>query len=179
MSEPFLGEVRMWATYYTPQNWANCDGQLIAITDNAALYSLLGTTYGGDGRVQFGIPNLKGRAPIHTATTSTWESIGRGQFGGVDRVTLNETTMPQHTHQLKANAGNGTTIFPIPTTPAPGEKMLSVADGGNFYGAATNLQALNENMISDAGAGQPHLNVQPSLAVRFAIAMNGLYPSRS
>ena len=165
MAEPFLSEIRIMSFGFPPKGWALCDGQLLPINQNQALFSLLGTTYGGDGRVNFGLPNLQGRVPIHFGACHTL-----GERGGEQGHTLSISELPTHTHTVGANTGNA-------TTPIPGTNLLAVAN--NLYAAATNLVALGPSMIANVGGSQAHLNMQPFLVLNFSIALQGIFPSQT
>jgi microcystin-dependent protein len=163
MAEPFLSEIRIMSFVFPPKGWALCDGQLLPINQNQALFSLLGTTFGGDGRVNFGLPELRGRAPIHVGSGHTL-----GERGGEQAHTLSIGELPTHTHSAQANSGNA-------TTPIPGGNLLGAAN--NLYAAATNLVALGPSMIGSVGGSQAHLNMQPFLVLSFCIALQGIFPS--
>ena len=175
MSEPFVAEVRIFAGNFAPRGWAFCDGQLLPISQNTALFSLIGTTYGGDGRSTTALPNMQGRAPMHPGRGPGLTDRRLGQRGGVDAVTLTEAQMAQHGHSLMASPNPGET---------PG--VTSVGGIANSYarsvgGAAYADRADPVEMVTlpDAGASQPHNNRQPYLTLNFIIALVGLYPSRS
>jgi microcystin-dependent protein len=163
MAEPFLSEIRIMSFAFPPKGWALCDGQLLPINQNQGLFSLLGTTFGGDGRVNFGLPDLRGRVPIHVGGSHTL-----GERGGEQAHTLNISEIPTHTHTANANSGNAAT--PIPTN-----NLLGAAN--NLYAAATNLVSLNASMIANVGGSQAHLNMQPFLTLSFCIALQGIFPS--
>ena len=165
MAEPFLSEIRIMSFGFPPKGWALCDGQLLPINQNQALFSLLGTTYGGDGRVNFALPNLQGRVPIHFGAGHTL-----GERGGEQAHTLSISELPTHTHSAMANSGNA-------TAPTPGNNLLAAAN--NLYAAATNLVALGPSMIANAGGSQAHLNMQPFLVLNFSIALQGIFPSQT
>ncbi|WP_428243284.1 phage tail protein [Gynuella sp.] len=185
MSIPFYGEIRMWATVFAPRSWANCDGQILAITDNQALAALIGAIYGGDGRNTFALPDMRGRTPLGDSSSGGGYSLGLRY--GFDTISLSESNLPSHTHTLKANTTPGTTNFPISKTTVPVHRMLSqttpvTTSNSYFYYDDQNqssLTSLHPNMISDAGGSQGHFNIQPSLGMRFCIAMDGLFPSRN
>src|SRR5215471_4033955 len=168
MSEPFLSEIKIMSFGFPPKGWALCDGQLLPINQNQALFSLLGTTYGGDGRVNFGLPNLQGRAPMHVGNGHTL-----GERGGEAAHTLSAAEMPLHVHT--ANAANV-----VATTGSPnGGHVLAQSAGSNLYGAATNLAAMNANSLANVGGSQAHLNMQPFLVVNFCIALQGIFPTQN
>jgi microcystin-dependent protein len=166
--DPFLGEIRMFGGNFAPAGWATCDGQLLPIAQNTALFSLIGTIYGGNGQTTFALPDLRGRLPVHTGS-----GLAIGQAGGSETVTLTATNLPAHTHVANA-ASAGTTLGPASQYWAadPGENVAPYAaapDGNVMSGAAIGAQ----------GGSQPHENMQPFLAITFIIALQGIYPSRS
>ena len=166
MAEPFLSEIRLMSFGFAPKAWAQCDGQVLPINQNQALFSLLGTTFGGDGRVNFALPNLQGRVPIHVGSGHTL-----GERGGEQAHTLSTAETPTHTHPVAANASaNGGSA-------SPNGNFLG---GGNNVYAAPNagaLTALNSGSIASVGGGQAHLNMQPFLTLNFCIALQGIFPS--
>ncbi|MEO8503275.1 MAG: tail fiber protein [Acidobacteriota bacterium] len=166
MAEPFLSEIRMMSFNFPPKGWALCDGQLLPINQNQGLFSLLGTTYGGDGRVNFGLPNLQGRVPIHMGSGHTL-----GERGGEQGHTLSISEIPTHTHVL-----SGTTAT---ATPQPVPVNAYLAPTASMYGAATNLTSLNPGSITAVGGSQAHLNMQPFLVLNFSIALQGIFPSQT
>lgn len=166
MSEPFLGELRLFPiSNYAPRGWAFCDGQILPINQNQALYSLLGTTYGGDGRNTFALPDLRGRVPIHVHP-----SIPLGTSAGEASHTLTVNEIPQHTHQVMASSANATATNPTGNTWA----QVSAP-----YAQANSLTPMNSAAIGTAGGSQPHSNMQPYQAMHFCIATQGIYPSRN
>ena len=151
---------------FPPKGWAFCNGQLLPINQNQALFSLLGTTFGGDGRVTFGLPDLQGRAPIHVGGGNTL-----GERGGEQAHTLSISELPTHTHT--ANAANV-----APTAGAPNNtRVLSQSAGANLYAAAGNLVTMNAGVLGTVGGSQAHLNMQPFLTLSFCIALQGIFPS--
>lgn len=167
MSEPFLAEIRMVGFNFAPRGWAFCDGQILPINQNQSLYSLLGTTYGGDGRTSLGLPDLRGRAPMHFNG-----SHPLGQKGGQETHTLQVSEMPAHNHNLNASGAETGGI-------TPGGNVLANA-GASLYTdqIAVNKGQLRASTIGTVG-GQAHNNMQPTLAIRFCIALRGLFPSRN
>ena len=170
MSEPFIAEIRIVPYNFAPRGWAFCDGQLLPIAQNTALFSLIGTTYGGDGRTTTALPNLQGRAPMHPGRGPGLTSRRLGEKVGITDVTLSEAQIPAHTHALMANdAGHD--------TPDPGGHSLS--DRPLYHDGTNNQVDLASEAVGTTGGGQSHTNVQPYLALNFCIALVGLYPSRS
>jgi microcystin-dependent protein len=163
MAEPFLGEVRLMSFTFAPRGWALANGQLLPINQNQALFSLLGTTFGGDGRVNFALPDLRARVPIHVGNGHTL-----GQRGGEEAHTLSVAEVPTHTHVVNASGSDGNTNL-------PGGSVLATA--ANVYGAAGSLIALQQPTVTNVGGSQPHLNMQPYLTLSFCIALQGIFPS--
>lgn len=168
MSEPFVAEVRIFAGNFAPRGWAFCNGQLLPIAQNTALFSLVGTTYGGDGRTTMGLPNLQDRAAMHAGNGPGLTQRRLGQTGGADEVTLTEAQMPAHAHSLRGSTDRG-------ELRAPTGRALARAVN---YGPTANVDMADE-ALAETGGAQPHNNRQPYLAVNFIIALVGLYPSRS
>jgi microcystin-dependent protein len=165
MAEPFLSEIRMMSFVFAPKGWALCNGQLLPINQNQALFSLLGTTYGGDGRVNFALPNLQGRTPIHMGNGHTL-----GERGGEQAHTLSISELPTHTHVFNASQANAN--LPVPTN-----NMFGTSN--NMYAAAGNLGSINAGTIPNVGGSQAHLNMQPFLTLSFCIALQGIFPSQT
>lgn len=170
MSEPFLAEIRIVGFNFAPRGWAFCDGQILPINQNQSLYSLLGTTYGGDGRTSFALPDLRGRTPIHVGS-SNGTNHQLGQKSGEETHTLSTAEMPQHTHSIACNQTQGTADEPAGQFPA------RAAD--SIYGPLANSQAMGSGTIANAGGSQAHENMQPFLTLNFCIALQGLFPSRN
>jgi microcystin-dependent protein len=166
MAEPFLSEIRIMSFVFPPKGWALCDGQLLPINQNQGLFSLLGTTFGGDGRVNFGLPDLRGRAPIHVGSGHTL-----GERGGEQGHTLSIAEIPTHVHVWNANGSPATTNTPTTTL------VLAQSTGDNAWGPGSNLVAMNPGTIANVGGSQAHLNMQPFLILSFCIALQGIFPS--
>lgn len=166
MAEPFLSEIRIMSFVFAPKGWALCNGQLMPINQNQALFSLLGTTFGGDGRVNFALPDLRGRTPIHVGSGHTL-----GERGGEQAHTLSIAELPEHVHVW--NAVN------IPATTSNSNATLTLAQSvqSNLYSAASNLAAMAPNAVGNVGGSQAHLNMQPFLTLSFCIALQGIFPS--
>ncbi len=169
MSEPFVGEIRMFAGNFAPRGWAFCDGQLLAVSQNDALFSLLGTIYGGDGRTTYGLPDLRGRIPIHAGSGPGLSPRRLGAKSGVEKVTLTTNQLPSHTHTFKASTSNGTNDSPQGTVFGSG-----IADV--FHSTAT--ENMRSTMVTDTGGSRSHSNLMPFLCIHFIIALFGIYPSR-
>lgn len=172
MAEPFLAEIRVFSFNFAPRGWAFCNGQLIPITQNTALFSLLGTTYGGDGRINFGLPDLQGSVPVHPGQGPGLSNYVRGEVGGSSEVTLIAAEMPSHTHTLNISSLEGTENSPKNMYP-------SGYAGVGLYaplGSATTL--MSPMMLGLAGGSQPHDNMMPYLALNFCMALEGEFPRR-
>ena len=167
MAEPFLGEIRLMSFVFPPKGWALCNGQLLPINQNQPLYALLGTTYGGDGRVNFALPDVRARVPIHVGS-----GFILGQRGGETAHTLITGEVPQHTHQAQASSTAG-------NTNVPATNLLAGSAPNNLYGTAAALEAMNNATITNAGGSQPHQNEQPYLTISFCIALQGIFPSQT
>ncbi len=167
MAEPFLSEIRIMSFGFPPKGWATCDGQLLPINQNQALFSLLGTTYGGDGRVNFGLPNLQGRAPIHMGSGHTL-----GERGGEQAHTLSIGELPTHTHTAIGAAVDGTQA-------TPAANYLGQSLKQPYHVTDNNLGALAAGSLANVGGSQAHLNMQPFLVLNFSIALQGIFPSQT
>ncbi len=166
MSDPFLAEIKIVSFNFAPKGWALCNGQLLPINQNQALFSLLGTTYGGDGRVTFALPNLQGRTPLHFGS-----GVVLGQVAGEENHTLINTELPTHNHAANGVSVNG-------DAPAPTGTLMA-AESTAMYAPASNLAALTNGTIGNIGGSQPHSNMQPYLTLNFCIAIQGIFPSQS
>jgi microcystin-dependent protein len=175
MSEPFIAEIRMFAGNFAPRGWAFCDGQLLQISDNTALFSLIGSTYGGNGRTTMALPNLQGRAPMHPGHGPGLTARRLGEIVGVETVTLSEAQIPSHTHTERSASGPASSTAPSTATSfaTAGRRQVTFAPSSS---ATVDLASA---AVSNTGGGQAHTNIQPYLAMYFIIALNGLYPSRS
>ena len=171
MAEPFLGEIRIFSFGFPPKGWALCDGQLLPINQNQALFSILGTTYGGDGRVNFGLPNLQGRVPLHF---SVGQGIGLGQQGGSETVTLSLPQLPTHAHPLAASTDPAVAMLPVANALAKKPRF-----GADVYAAAPADTLLHPASLGGTGGNQPHENMQPFTVLNFAIALQGIFPSQN
>jgi microcystin-dependent protein len=167
MAEPFLSEIRIMSFGFAPTGWALCNGQLLPINQNQALFSLLGTTYGGDGRVNFALPDLRARVPIHMGSGHTL-----GERGGEQAHTLSIAELPTHAHVLTASSAAANA--PVPFGPA-GNLLADTPT--KIYGPPNNLGATNAGSVTSVGGSQAHLNMQPFLTLNFSIALQGIFPS--
>jgi microcystin-dependent protein len=165
MAEPFLSEIRIMSFVFAPKGWALCNGQLLPINQNQALFSLLGTTFGGDGRVNFALPDCRGRTPIHVGNGHTL-----GERGGEQAHTTSIAELPTHTHVRNANSGTGNATSPAATA------ILAKAPA-NAYAAASQLTSMAPASVGNVGGSQAHLNMQPFLTLNFCIALQGIFPS--
>lgn len=169
MSEPFVAEIRIFAGNFAPRGWAFCNGQLLPIAQNTALFSLIGTTYGGDGRTTTALPDLQGRIPMHAGRGPGLTERRIGAKTGTESVALAESQIPNHTHQLVGTEEDIDASSPAGNYLATGNDLYSATDGSTLAGAS----------VGNAGGGQAHNNMQPYLALNFIIALIGTYPSRS
>jgi microcystin-dependent protein len=173
MSDPFVAEIRMFGGNFAPTGWAQCNGQLLPLSQNTALFSLLGTYYGGDGKSTFALPNLQGSSPIGQGQGAGLTDRSLGEAAGSPNITLLQSEIPAHSHNLNAYADDLADI----NTPSP-SVILGTTAGLNLYGTPSNT-TLNAQDTSLFGSSQPHNNQQPYLVVNFIIAMQGVYPPRS
>lgn len=169
MSQPYIGEIRMFGGSFAPRGWSLCDGQLLAISQYDALFSLLGTIYGGDGRTTFGLPDMRGRVPVHQGTGPGLPNQRLGAKGGSERVTVTTGQLPSHTHQPSIAAGSAVSGSPTGGLPAAAQ--------GDFYTGDFTAQPLHSSAMTSKGGGQSHENVQPFQCVTFIISLTGVYPS--
>lgn len=168
---PFIGSIAMFAGNFAPRGWAFCNGQLLPISSNTALFSLLGTTYGGDGRTTFGVPDLRGRAPIHSGQGAGLSNRRLGDKSGTENVTLTSSQIPSHSHSFNVSSNTGNSDSPA------GKYIAANSEGiGQFTDSANSTMAA---AVGNAGSSQAHSNMQPYLAINFIIALEGLYPSRN
>ena len=168
MSEPFLSEIKIASFNFAPKGWTLCNGQLLPINQNQALFSLLGTTYGGDGRVNFGLPDLRGRLAMHMGNGHTL-----GERGGEEAHTVIQSEMPAHTHFMPATSAVGDAFVPATHIPAGSAPDQIYSAGSN------NMAAMNPAMVTTVGGSQPHNNMMPYLTLAFIIALQGIFPSQT
>lgn len=175
MSQPYVGEIRMFGFSRVPNGWQACDGSLLSIAEYEVLYALIGTTYGGDGQTTFGVPDLRGRLPIHQGTGPGLSNYVIGQMSGSESVTLTTQQMPAHTHTAVATTAAATAV-------TPGASLLPGAvSGDNFYVntvAGNSAAAMSAQMLTQAGGSQSHENCMPTLTVQYCIAWAGIFPSQ-
>lgn len=172
MPDPFIGEIRTFGFNFAPVGWAMCNGQLLPINQNTALFSLLGTYFGGNGTTTFGLPDLRSRVPIHMGQGSGLSEYVLGQFGGDENVALQATQLPSHSHPVNANDGAASS-----TRPAGG--VLARSGSDIYAGSPDGSTVMNTTMIANSGGNQAHPNIQPYLTLNVCIALVGVYPSRS
>ena len=179
VSEPFLAEIRLFGFNFAPRGWALCDGQILPINQNQSLFALLGTTYGGDGRTSFALPDLRGRSPVHFGSGDD-HTVTQGQKGGEETNPLSLQALPEHTHNVTTTGDQGTDTSISGLAGMPNNVLASQARRGEpFYSAANALTTMHNATISNMGGGQAHNNMQPCLTISFTIALQGLFPSRN
>ncbi|MEM7391911.1 MAG: tail fiber protein [Verrucomicrobiota bacterium] len=171
MAEPFIAEIRIFAGNFSPRGWSFCDGQLLPIAQYTAVFSLVGTVYGGDGRTTFALPNIQGRAVTHAGNGPGVSARNLGQKFGTSTVILNATQIPSHSHGLQGIDDDADQTTPVNTGPA-------IADDDQYRAPGTKVN-MGANMLENVGGGQSHNNLQPYLTLNYIFALQGLYPSRS
>jgi microcystin-dependent protein len=180
MASPFLAEIRMFSCDFAPKGWALCNGALLAINQNQALFALVGTDYGGNGQQSFGLPNLQSSLALHQGTGTGLSTYTIGVPGGVANVTLTSNQIPIHTHTFNAATTAADepaiSLAVVPATPASGATAYVVSQGAD---PALVAQTLATGVVADAGGSQPHSNLMPSLCITFCIALQGIFPSQS
>jgi microcystin-dependent protein len=167
MAEPFLSEIRIFSFNFPPKGWAFCNGQFLPINQNQALFSLLGTTYGGNGQTTFALPNLQGNVPIHTGNDHTL-----GEKAGTSAVTISQQTMPGHLHFLQGTSNSSGNVATVGTA-------LLATSGNTIYGNASNLVSAGPTSVTSVGGSQAHNNMMPYLVLNFCIALQGIFPSQN
>jgi microcystin-dependent protein len=173
MSEPYIGEIRIFAGNFAPLNWALCQGQLLAISEYSALYALLGTIYGGDGTTTFALPDLRSRVPVHQGSNNFGNYV-MGQQAGEENITLAVNQLPAHTHGVRASSTyNGDNISPS------NELWAASTDGNTPYTANAPNTTMNAGLVGNVGGNQPHSNIQPFVSINFIIALAGIFPSQN
>lgn len=171
MSEPFVGEIRMFAGNFAPRGWAFCDGQLLAVSQNDALFSLLGTIYGGDGRTTFGLPDARGRLPIHAGQGPGLSPRRLGAKSGAEKETLTVNQLASHSHDFRANTQTATST-------SPQGRALAADVGVAYLADASQDASMGNSMVTNTGGSRSHTNLMPALCIHFIIALFGIYPSR-
>jgi microcystin-dependent protein len=172
MASPYIGEIRMFGGKFAPAGWSFCDGQLIPISENDALFTLIGTTYGGDGQETFALPNLQSRVPVHAGTGPSGVTYQLGELDGVESVTLTMNQIPAHSHAVLATKDVG-------STPQPQNNLVAQNASVQVYRAQAGNAAMNAQAVSNIGGSQPHSNIQPFLCVNFIISLFGVFPTQS
>lgn len=177
MTQPFLGQIQPFGFGFAPRNWAQCNGQIMSISQNTALFALLGTMYGGNGQTNFGLPNLQSRVPMHAGTYLGGTYV-QGQMDGEEQVTLTLNELPMHNHAFMGSPNNAND-----TQPDAGVALAQIAQasapGDPYYAPDTAPQPLNPTSLSVVGSNLPHSNIQPYLTINWCIALNGIFPSRN
>lgn len=172
MGSPYVGEIRMFAGNFAPAGWEFCSGQLLPISENETLFTLIGTTYGGDGQSTFALPNLQSRVPVHMGTSPFGTNRVIGEAGGAEQVTLTTQQIPAHTHPFSASSAAASGTAPSST------ETLGVTVGFDAYVGPSGLTAMSNQTVSAAGGSQPHENVAPFLCINFIISLFGIFPSQ-
>lgn len=172
MSEPFVGEVRMFAGSFAPRGWAFCDGQLLAVSQNDALFSLFGTIYGGDGQTTFGLPDLRGRVPIHAGSGPGLTPRSLGSNSGSENETVAANTLPSHSHEFRASTNIADESDPS------GNVLAQPPAVSTYFPTVPNTADLAASSLASVGGNQSHTNLMPFLCVNFIVALVGIYPSR-
>lgn len=167
MAQPYIGEIRLFAGNFAPVGWMFCEGQLVPISENEALFQLIGTTYGGDGEETFSLPDLRGRIPVHMSS-----NYQIGQSGGVEDVTLTTAQIPVHNHALVSSTSTGSGSTPVGS-------LLAKSTSKSMYRSGGSPVMLNAASVSPAGGSQPHSNMQPYLCINFIISLFGIFPSQT
>lgn len=174
MADPFVAEIRIFPFNFAPKGWAWCDGQLMPLSQNTALFSLLGTTYGGNGKSNFALPDLQGRAPMHPGQGPGLSLHDLGETGGSETVTLLESEIPSHSHTPRASSDDGDLKAPTNT------RVLARSTNGSLYqNSDAGIQPMSAQALTSAGGDQPHNNMQPYLTFYFCIALQGVFPPRT
>jgi microcystin-dependent protein len=170
MSQPYIGQIKIFAGNFAPQGWVFCDGRLLSISENDALFALIGTTYGGDGQTTFGVPDLRGRIPLNQGTGPGLSTYVIGQMMGSETVTLLPTQLPSHTHVASANGA-------VATSPPNGATWAN--NSQLAYGSSASLQSMNPSSLMVSGGSQPHNNIMPYLTINFILSLFGIFPPQS
>lgn len=177
MADPFVAEIRIFPFNFAPTGWAFCDGQLLPLSQNTALFSLLGTTYGGDGKSTFALPDLQGKAPMHPGQGPGLSLRDLGENGGAESISLLLSEVPAHSHGMSVSSQLGSENQ---VTSGGAGQLFAMGDGINLYGsAANNLESMAPQALAPSGGDQPHNNMQPYLTFNFCIALQGVFPART
>jgi microcystin-dependent protein len=171
VSDAFVGEIRIFAFNFAPTGWAMCNGQVLPISQNEALFALLGTFYGGDGITTFALPNLQSRVPIHQGAGAGLSTYEIGEAAGTENVTLSTSQMPAHSHAVQADAKHG-------TSGDPGTRVLAKSGAHVYSDQPDGSTVMNAGMLAESGGSEPHTNIQPYLVLNFCISLFGIFPSR-
>ena len=173
MAQPYIGEIRMFGGNFAPAGWAFCDGQTMPISENDALFTLIGTTYGGDGEETFNLPNLQSRVPIHQGTSPAFGTPYQvGEMGGVESVTLTTQQIPVHNHAVVASTSTGTSNTPV-------DNIFATPTVTKLYRAGTPADPFPANVIGPSGGNQPHDNLQPYICIYYIISLFGIFPTQT
>lgn len=173
MADPFVAEIRIFGFNFAPTGWATCNGQLLPLSQNTALFSLLGTVYGGDGKSTFALPDLQGRIPMHPGQGPGLSLHDLGETGGSEFVTLLESEMPAHTHVMRASTDDGDQL-----APTPARSLARSIDGSTYIASNAGLVPLAPQALGPSGGSLPHNNLMPYLTLNFCIALQGVFPAR-
>lgn len=173
--DPFVAEIRIFPFNFAPKGWAFCDGQILPLSQNTALFSLLGTTYGGDGKTNFALPDFQGRVPIHPGQGPGLSLYDLGETGGSETVSLLQSEIPSHSHTVQCNSAAGGLTSPTNNIWSP----LSGRTPPKLYNSSSDGTFMSGNAVTPAGGDQPHNNMQPYLTLNFCIALQGVYPPRT
>lgn len=179
MSDPFIGEIKIFAGNFAPYGWAFCNGQIMQVYQNTALFALIGNYYGGDGKTTFALPDFQGLAPMHQGAGPGLTPRRLAENGGNQNITLGQQQMPYHSHPLQCSSGNGASTNPQATVPAAIQGQRGQLGAPAYVQSPVNLVPMNDSTLSPAGENQPHNNMQPFLALNFIIALQGIFPPRS
>ena len=177
MTQPFLAQIQPLSFNFAPRNWAQCNGQVLSIAQNSALFALIGTYYGGNGTSTFALPNMQSRVGVHQGTSSTGEAFVMGEQAGQETVTLNISELPIHSHSFMGSSANAGAANPAAGS-ALAKAFAASGTPNNFYGPMTSPQPLNPAVIQSTGGNLPHNNLQPYLTINWCIALSGIFPSR-
>ena len=176
--QPFIGQIQPLAFNFAPKGWAQCDGQLLSIAQNTALFALLGTTYGGNGQTTFALPDLRSRVPVHFGVSQSGEQFALGEMAGVETVTLNVNQLPIHNHPFIGASANATSVAAVDGG-ALAKASRPTSTPNDFYGPMSPPQALNAASVAPVGSTEAHDNMQPYLTINWCIALAGIFPSRN